>query len=169
MPIVPVAPLNSNPASFDSIAIPVLSMNAGKAQLGLPSPVGQPKFGLRLGYAQADTSSFLAGIDLTVPLSVGVRLFAIRGDADYWRHTGSSHGSNAGGEALSLCGIFGPTAGYFGAGVTDASRYGGASGPSGAGFKFLFGSQLLSMVGYEINVITTSKGSMAAAMATLHF
>jgi hypothetical protein len=132
----------------------------------VPTPVGEPSFGLRLGYAQADTSALLGGADITIPISTGVRLFAIRGDFDYWR---DNSGSSKGGDAGSVLAIFGPSSSYFGGGVSVASRYGGASGPSGSGFKFVYGSRFLPVVGYEFDAIVTGKGTVGAALVTLHF
>jgi hypothetical protein len=168
MPIVPLLPADNPLLRLDSASIPAYYAMTSERRLPVPSPVGEPKFGLRLGFSEAETPSYFGGIDLTVPVSTGVRLFALRADADYWRHTNSSHGKNAGGDALSICGLLGPSSSYFGVGLTDASRYGGASGPQGAGLKLLFGSRILPVVGYELEAITTSKGSMAAAMATFH-
>jgi hypothetical protein len=134
----------------------------------IPSPVGQPKFGLRVGFAEADTTAFFGGVDLTVPISAGVRLFAIRGDIDYWLDTNTNGGSRGGDDFAALA-VLGPSTSYFGVGPSYASRYGGASGPSGAAVKVVYGSQLLSVVGYEADLILGQKGQMGAIMATFHF
>src|SRR5579862_8225744 len=134
MPLLPMIP-----ASLPAPREPVPYALASLKQVPVPSPVGQPQWGFKGGYAEVDTPCFLLGTDVTVPVSVGIRLFALRGDGDYWRHLNS--GSSTAGQALSLCGIIGPKAGYFGAGITDATRSGGSSGPSGAGLKLIYGSQ----------------------------
>lgn len=159
-------PANAPLLTYDLNNSPRIEFAA--AAPALPSPVGEPKFGVRLGLAEADTTAYFAGIDLKVPISAGVQLFAIRGDVDYWLDTNTS-GGDRGGDAFSALAILGPNSGYFGVGPSYASRYGGASGPSGAGVKLAFGSQLLSVVGYEADVIFSQKGQMAAIMATFHF
>jgi hypothetical protein len=130
------------------------------------NPIGQPKFGVRLGIAQGDTLSYFGGIDYEIPIQLVVHVISIRLDADAWINT--IHTSR-GGDSFSADATFGPNAGYVGAGIAWTSRFGHASGPSGPGIKLLTGSQFLPVVGYELDLIVANKGVEGAAMVTFHF
>jgi hypothetical protein len=159
--------LLSMPVNANDLTLTYLNSDKAAAFAPSLSPIGQPYFGLRLGIAEADRNAYIGGLDLTVPVSAGVRLFAIRGDVDYWIDGGS--GKTRGGDAFSVLGILGPTSSYYGAGIGYASRYGWASGPSGEALKVVYGSKFLPIVGYELSGLLSTKGAMGAAMITLHF
>ena len=166
MPFVPIYHLTyKQPLPSDLPLVSELSASAAHKAFQIPSPIGQPTFGVRVGLAQADAAAYFGGLDVSIPLNTGIRLISFRADGDVWKDIS---GRSRGGTAVSACALFGPKASYFGGGLTYASRYGGASGPSGAGIKLIYGSQLLLAIGYELNFITTSKGSVAAIMVGFH-
>ena len=93
---------------------------------------------------------------------------SVRGDFDLWQHINTSSAGSGGGTDFAVDAIFGPSSSYFGAGLAIASRFDGASGPSGLGIKVLTGARFASIVGYELDAIISQKGAMAAAVITLH-
>ena len=156
-------PTISNPAPADTLA---LSDFGAATKLQIPSPIGQPFFSFRVGAAESDKLSYYGGISYSIPLSAGVHLMSIRGDADIWEHFS---GQSGGGTALGVNAIFGPNSGYFGAGIAYSARINHASGPEGPGVKILFGSQPIPIFGYEADVIVADRGVVGALMATFHF
>ncbi|HWD39527.1 MAG TPA: hypothetical protein VG944_11810 [Fimbriimonas sp.] len=168
MPVFAPITLNApQPSMRDSLGIVAPS---APAALQVPSPIGQPQFGVRLGLAQSDSLCYFGGINYEIPISLGIHIVSLRVDGDVWQHVSSgSGGSSAGGVAVAADAIFGPGSSYVGAGLAYAARYGGASGPTGPALKLLTGSQFIASLGYEISVIVASKGAVGAVMATWHF
>jgi|GEM_PF-5956442 len=166
MGFIAPTPLTNPTLTYDPTPTYLLSAAAdSKASFQL-SPIGQPKFGIRLGMAQGDTASFFGGIDYEIPIQVVVHIVGIRLDADYWANT---RNTARGGDSFAADAIFGPSSSYVGAGLDWASRIGHASGPDGPGIKLLTGAQFLPVIGYELDLIVASKGVEGAVMATFHF
>jgi hypothetical protein len=116
--------------------------------------------------AESDRLSYFGGLSYEVPVSLGIHLVSVRGDADIWEHFSNPSG---GGTAFSVNATFGPNSGYFGAGVAWTARINHASGPEGPGIKLIAGSQPIPVIGYEFDAIVADRGVMGAVMATLHF